>query len=382
MESNHRPRRALKIGFIDLIDAAPLIVATELGCFAEEGLDVTLERQLGWGNIRDKLTFGQLDAAHALLGMPLFSQIHRDWFIEPLLAVMNLGWGGNAITLSNRLVAAGVQSAESLREYIRKDPAHEVLAFGHVFSCSMHHYLLREWLSSAGINPDRDVRLRVFPPNQMAGLIAQGQLDGFCAGEPWNTLTHRSGGGKVVAFTVDILPRHPEKVLAVSRRWMRANADLLEPMIRALLRACEFCQESSNRDRLISILARPEYLNLPEPVLRESLYLKTESGPIRSFAAEHTFPDKSAMLWMARQLARWKHLPNHTSLDRIAAQCVETAPYRAAAASLGIECPPIDYPKPISAGAGQESLAAVFDPTIHPTHGEHDDFERFTTLSA
>ena len=48
-----------------------------------------LDRQIGWGNIRDKVTFGQFQAAHALLGMPLFSALGREWFSEPLLAVMN-----------------------------------------------------------------------------------------------------------------------------------------------------------------------------------------------------------------------------------------------------------------------------------------------------
>ena len=109
-----RTRASLRIGFIDLIDAAPLVVALEKGFFADEGLSVALERQLGWGNIRDRLTFGELDAAHALVGMPLFSRLSRDWFVEPLVSLMNLGSGGNAITLSRRLIDAGVRSAAAL----------------------------------------------------------------------------------------------------------------------------------------------------------------------------------------------------------------------------------------------------------------------------
>src|SRR5262252_4159529 len=134
-----RTATPLRIGFLDLIDAAPLIVALEQGFFTDEGLSVVLERQLGWGNVRDRLTFGQLDAAHALVGMPLFSRIGRDWFLEPLVGLMNLGSGGNAITLSRRLIDAGVRSASSLAQYIERDPRHEVMVFAHVFSCSMHH---------------------------------------------------------------------------------------------------------------------------------------------------------------------------------------------------------------------------------------------------
>ena len=75
MKSGSRSRpskteKVLRVGFVPLIDAAPLIVAREMGFFEEEGLTVQLERQIGWANVRDKLTFGHLDASHALLGMP------------------------------------------------------------------------------------------------------------------------------------------------------------------------------------------------------------------------------------------------------------------------------------------------------------------------
>src|SRR5207248_1354956 len=126
----------VRIGFVDLIDAAPLIVAFENGYFQEEGLNVLLERQLGWGNIRDRLTFGQLDAAHALLGMPLFSRLQRDRFVEPLVALMNLGAGGDAITISRRLYDAGVRSATSLGQYIANGRRDGSICFAHVFSAS------------------------------------------------------------------------------------------------------------------------------------------------------------------------------------------------------------------------------------------------------
>src|SRR3954469_8587818 len=66
-------RCVMRIGFVPLIDAAPIIAAKEMGFFSNEGLNVSLHRQVGWANIRDKLSFGHLDAAHALLGMPLAS---------------------------------------------------------------------------------------------------------------------------------------------------------------------------------------------------------------------------------------------------------------------------------------------------------------------
>jgi ABC-type nitrate/sulfonate/bicarbonate transport system substrate-binding protein len=347
----------LRIGFIDLIDAAPLIVALEQGFFADEGLPVVLERQLGWGNIRDRLTFGQLDAAHALLGMPLFSRIGRDWFLEPLVALMNLGSGGNAITLSRRLIDAGVRSAVTLAQYIRNDPRHEVMVFGHVFSCSMHHYLLRDWLASGGIDPDVDVRLRVFPPNQMAGHMAREYVQGFCVGEPWNTLAQRNGAGDIVAVTTDIVPEHPEKILAVTQRWLDANGPLGVPMIRAVLRGCAFCEDERNADALAELLARPQYLNAPREVIRQALAMdrnvarsfsppvaRSSDWRIRSFAPPATFPSKTHSAWFAAQMIRWGHLRRDADVLAMARGCSGTSAYRAAARSLEVECPATDFP--------------------------------------
>ena len=349
--SSSSSRPALRIGFIDLIDAAPLVVAAEQGYFADEGLRVVLERQLGWGNIRDRLTYGQLDAAHALLGMPLFSRIGRDWFIEPLVSLMSLGSGGNAITLSRRLIDAGVRSAATLGEYIRSDPRGEVMAFAHVFSCSMHHYLLRDWLASGGIDPDTDVRLRVFPPNQMAAHLASGYLGGFCVGEPWSTLAEQNEAGRIVTVTTEILPAHPEKVLAVTQRWLEANRARAVPLIRAILRGCAFCEDDRNHDALAEMLAAPCYLNMPADLIRRSLALECKSvGKVatdwraRSFAPHCTFPSKTHVAWLIGQMQRWRQLTRDVKPTPIAQRCADTDAYRAAAALLGLGCPADDFP--------------------------------------
>lgn len=347
----------LSIGFVPLIDAAPLIAAQELGYFADEDIRAELSRQIGWGNVRDKLTFGRLDAAHALVGMPLFSQLSRDWFAEPLVSVMNLGSGGSAITLSRRLIDAGVHSCNLLADYLKADRRKEALVLAHVFSCSMHHFLLREWLASAGIDPNTDVRLRVFPPSQMPENMAKGHLDGFCAGEPWNSLAERIGAGRIVAMTTDIVPNHPEKTLVVSRRWAKQNASQLPRLIRPLLLACSYCDEERNIPTLAEMLSRPHYFDTPAETIEASLRLektflartptrsiRPNDWRLRSFAAQTTFPGATQSLWMLRQMVRWHQLSKTVDEKSIAGKCVDTAAYREAAASLGITCPETDWP--------------------------------------
>src|SRR6185295_16378695 len=238
----------LRLGFLPLIDAAPIIAAKAQGFFDDEGLKVTLHRQVGWANIRDKLSFGHIDAAHALLGMPLVSHLGRDSFTEPLVSVMGLGCGGNAVTVRKELFDAGVKSAADLGDVMKAFPGLGRLMVGHVFGSSMHHYLLREWLASGGLDPDRDVKLCVIPPPQMTEHMRGGYLDLFCVGEPWNTAAAQEGVGMTLLATTDILPRHPEKVLAVSKRFADqvggyAGATVTG-LVRAVLRGCLWCAES------------------------------------------------------------------------------------------------------------------------------------------
>ncbi len=356
----------LRLGFIPLIDAAPLIAASRCGFFADEGLAVTLHRQIGWANIRDKLSFRHLDAAHALLGMPLASYMGRDSFAEPLIAVMGLGSGGNAITIRRELFEAGAQSAADLAALLKKRPGAGRWVAGHVLGSSMHHYLLREWLSSGGIDPDHDAKLCVIPPSQMTDHMRGGFLDVFCVGEPWNTVAARSGVGATLVSTTDILPRHPEKVLAISQRFAvhagGIGGKTITALVRAVLRGSLWCAEltaSGREGELAAMLARPEYLAQPAEVLRQSLCISRDLGAsrslknarpanwtARSFSPElsgGTFPNKMHAVWMMREMIRWGHLHPGADIAEIADRCCDTAAYRAATKTLGIVCPPDDF---------------------------------------
>jgi ABC-type nitrate/sulfonate/bicarbonate transport system substrate-binding protein len=366
------------LGFVPLLDAAPLILAAELGYFADEGLQVALHRQIGWGNVRDKLVYGQLHASHALMGMPPVSVLGGGRFPEPVTAVMALGTGGNAITLSRRLTDAGVRNAHSLATsgLVGARPGGGAGGprpiLGHVFSCSTHHYLLRDWLAAGGVDPDRDVRLTVLPPPQMVGQVRAGALDGFCAGEPWNTLAEQSGTGRIVAATAARLPGHPEKVLAVNRRWLARSPEVAVALVRAVLRACAFCHDPSHAGRVAEVLSRPGYMDTPADLLARSLSRKDSGGGgIGATAPSHdpaaTFPSATHAAWLLGQMIRWGHLPPGPATDVIAAARASVAGdvYRRAAGAVGIPCPDNDFPPMALPGR------ATFDPARErPTQPE------------
>jgi ABC-type nitrate/sulfonate/bicarbonate transport system substrate-binding protein len=327
----------IDLGFVPLIDAAPLLVADQLGYFTDEGLDVRLQRQIGWGNVRDKLTYGQLEASHALVGQPPASVAGLTAFPEPLVALMSLGTGGNAITVATRL--GHLSDAERTPALWRRTLGRP-LNLAHVAAASTHHYLLRDFLVAGGLDPDRDAVLSVIPPPQMAGHLRTEVLDGFCSGEPWNTLAMMERRGTIVAATTQLRPDHPEKVLAVTRRWYEANRVPAESLVRATLRACDFCEARANRGRLTEILARPEYLGIDESVIEKSLAIdewfqpNTKRPAFRSFARKATEPRVEAVEWVVRKMVRWGQLPRDVDPRRIAAASIVTDAYTEAAASL------------------------------------------------
>lgn len=261
----------MRLGFVPLTDCAPLVVAQELGFFARQGVEVTLRCELGWATVRDKLLFGELDAAHAL---------------APMLFLLSLGLGGsecacatpliisaqgNAITVSQRLWDAGVHNADGLRKWRNDRHPSDRLTFGIVFPYSSHHLLLRDWLASAGLDIARDIQLVVVPPPQMVSNLKAGHLDGFCAGEPWNTVAIETGAGCCVARSATLDPLHPEKVLLIRQELLDLRRDECLALTSALLEACAYCANPENTDAVADLLAQPRYLGISRKAILESL---------------------------------------------------------------------------------------------------------------
>jgi nitrate/nitrite transport system substrate-binding protein len=98
MADLERPK--LKVGFIPVIDCAPVVLADELGAFERQGLEVEIRREVSWANVRDKLALGVLDASHILAPLPLAITLGVDSVTVSLVTVMTLQVNGNALTLS------------------------------------------------------------------------------------------------------------------------------------------------------------------------------------------------------------------------------------------------------------------------------------------
>jgi len=322
----------LRIGYIPLVDAAALVVAVDKGFAADEGLDVDLVREVSWSNVRDKLNIGLFDAAHLLSPVAVASSLGIGHVRVPLIAPFNLGYNGNAITVTPDLMAAlrtaadgdladPMVSARALAQVVtnRKMQGLEPLTFGMTFPFSNHNYQLRFWMAAGGVDPDEDVRLVVLPPPYMVESLASGHVDGFCVGAPWNSVAVDLGLGHILHFGCDILARTSEKVLAVRGPWAQENPNRLQRLLRALRRAADFIEEPANRGEVATLLAASNRIAVAKEMVRGTLDgdLKISSDGTRRTAA-HYFeigdargarPAPRQAAWIYAQMVRWGQAP-------------------------------------------------------------------------
>jgi NitT/TauT family transport system ATP-binding protein len=318
----------LRIGFIPLADAAALIVAVDKGFTAVEGLDVTLVREVSWSNVRDKLNIGLFDAAHLLAPVAIASSLGLGHVKVPIVAPFNLGLNGNAITVSPALHTAimseisgdpfdPMATALALSRVVaaRRKSGAEPLTFGMTFPFSTHNYQLRFWMAAGGVDPDEDVRLVVLPPPYMVDSLANGHVDAFCVGAPWNSVAVDLGVGHILHFVADILVRAAEKVLAVRRDWAEKNPDLVAALIRAHFRAAEFIEDPKNRAEAARILAQPERIGVDADVILRTLDGRLKISPDGTIRESSRYllvgregaarPDAVQAAWLYAQMVRW-----------------------------------------------------------------------------
>ncbi|CAN5324557.1 CmpA/NrtA family ABC transporter substrate-binding protein [soil metagenome] len=269
----------LRVGFVALVDCAPLVVAKELGIFRDFGLDVILLRQPGWASVRDKVVTGELDASQAVSGLPFAISHGLGGAQCACLTALLLNTHGDAITVSNRLWEAGARTARELAAELRRGSLGGPLVFGVVHPHSSHNFLLHDWLRSARLVPGEDVQIVIVPPPLMARNLAAGNLDGFCVGEPWNTASISGGNGHCIATSAELCPHHPEKNLLVTKAFAERRSGDHQRLIGALLEACAYCDRSENHPEIARLLALPGYVNVSEEILLQSLCCEHVATP-------------------------------------------------------------------------------------------------------
>ncbi|MPS69852.1 MULTISPECIES: ABC transporter substrate-binding protein [Novosphingobium] len=325
----------LRIAFLPLNDVAVLAAARERGFAEEEGLALDLLRTTSWATLRDRLVYGQVQAAHMLAPLAVAVTLGLSQQPAALAAPYKLGVNGNMLVMAKDFTAALYPDPASRLA----DPlgtAHDFAGaiglwrrkpvIGVVHRFSSHALMLRYWLASAGVDPDRDVVLRVLPPSLMVEALLAAEIDGFIAGEPWGSAAIEAGLAETVAVGERIWRRGVEKVLAFRQNWLEENPETVDRLLRALARAAAWCDAPENHDALAHLLSDPRYLDQPADLIQRALtgqiVARAGDAPISNpdfmlFSREATpFPWRSQALWIYSQLARWgmvEHTPENAA---------------------------------------------------------------------
>ncbi len=342
-----------RIGFLPLVDAVLPIVAHESGIAHKHGISIEMVKDPSWATVRDRLVYGQTDAAHLLAPLAIATSLGLDQTktSTPLAAPFMLGLNGNAITVSPRVAAllaadrnsfADVKQTGMRLAALAKTSAADgrKLRLAVVHRHSSHNYMLRYWLAASGCDPETDVEIIVVPPPFIADALKSGEVDGSCVGEPWSSVAVARGVGQIIATTAQIWSRGVEKLLAFRKSLLDERRNEVEALLRALHEAGHFVSDPANAMNVADILARPAYIDQPATLIaraltnRLALTQDDAEQPVRDFLFLHqeaaNFPWRSQAMWLYSQMVRWGHAPGTDAGFAAAADVFRPDIYRAA----------------------------------------------------
>ena len=323
----------LKVGFVPITCATPIIMAEPLGFYARQGLDVEVIKTAGWAVARDKSLNGEYDASHMLTPMPLAMTMGAGSTATPYLmpAVENIN--GQAIVLHNK-------------HKDKRDPKQwRGFKFGVPFDYSMHNFLLRYYVAEFGVDPDQDIQIRVVPPPEMVANLRAGNLDGYLSPDPFNQRAVYEGIGFIHILTKDIWEGHPCCAFACSQKFARELPNTYAALFKAIVDATHYSSAAENRAEIAKAISPKNYLNQPEVVVRQVLTGRYVDGLEKKV---HSVPDRidfdpfpwhSMAVWILTQMKRWGYVKGDIDYQKIAEQVYVAAETAAVMKDLGYEPP-------------------------------------------
>ncbi|MDK4712541.1 CmpA/NrtA family ABC transporter substrate-binding protein [Rhizobium sp. CNPSo 4039] len=370
----------VKLGYIALTDAAPLVIAKEKGLFEKHGLsNVDVAKQASWGATRDNLVLGGaangIDGAHILSPLPYLmhtGKVTQNNQPVPMAILARLNYDSQGISVAKEYAETGVQlDASKLKAaFDAKRAAGKEIKAAMTFPGGTHDLWIRYWLAAGGIHPDKDVSTIVVPPPQMVANMKVGNMDVFCVGEPWNEQLVNQGIGFTACTTGEIWKGHPEKALGMRADWIEKNPNAAKALLMAVMEAQQWCDSMDNKEEMATILGKRQWFNVPpKDVLGRlkgdinygngriakstDLYMKFWKGGV-------SYPYQSHDAWFLAENIRWGKFAPNTDIKTLVGQVNRQDIWRDAAKELGVAASDI----PASTSRGKETFfdGKVFDP--------------------
>jgi nitrate/nitrite transport system substrate-binding protein len=342
-------KRDLRIGFIPITCATPIIMAHPMNFYTRHGLNVEVIRTAGWAVIRDRAIAREYDAAHMLAPMPVAMSLGVGVGQPQPFAVAAIeNINGQAITLANKH-----------RE--RRNPRDwRGFRFAVPFDFSIHNYLLRHYVAEHGLDPDRDIQIRAVPPPEMVANLRADNIDGFLGPDPFNQRAVFDGVGFIHILTKELWDGHPCCAFAVPRQMITETPNTFAALLRAIVEATAYSQRPENRREVAQAIAGQNYLNQPPTVVEQVLTGTFADGlgrvqRVPDRIGFDPFPWHSMAIWIMTQMRRWGQLTRDVDYAQVAEQTFLALDAGRAMRDLGL-------PVPGSATRIETIMGRPFDP--------------------
>ncbi|TRZ56228.1 MAG: nitrate ABC transporter substrate-binding protein [Rhodocyclaceae bacterium] len=331
-------KKDLKIGFIPITCASPLIMADPLGFYRKQGLNVSMVKTAGWALIRDKVQNREYDASHMLAPMPLAMSMGIGSNPMPINVATIQNTNGQAITLHSK-------------HKDKRDPKMwKGFKFAVPFEYSMHNFLLRYYVAEHGLDPDKDIQIRVVPPPEMVANLRAGNLDGYLGPDPFNQRAVYDEVGFLHLLSKELWDGHPCCSFGVPADFVKENPNTFAALYRAILTASAMARDPKNRPLMAEVLSAANYLNQPQTVLEQVLTGKFADGlgkvqNVPDRADFDPFPWYSMAVWILTQMKRWGYLKGDVRYKDIAEKVYLLTDARKRMAEIGMLAPKESYRK-------------------------------------
>jgi len=340
MAQDRKPpeKKDLKIGFIPITCASPLIMADPLGFYREQGLNVQLIKTAGWALIRDKMLNKEHDASHFLSPMPIAISMGLGSAQQPMRVATVQNINGQAITLH-------------VKHKDKRDPKQwKGFRFAVPFEYSMHNFLLRYYVAEHGLDPDTDIQIRVTPPPEMVANLRAGNIDGFLGPDPFNQRAVYDEFGFIHMLSKEIWDGHPCCAFGVPDAMIKEAPNTFAALYRAVLTAAKMARDPKHRSLIAKVVAPPNYLNQPETVIEQVLTGKFADGlgsvkNVPDRADFDPFPWHSMAVWILTQMKRWGYVKGDVNYRQIAEQVFLVTEARKYMAQVDMKAPAASYAK-------------------------------------
>jgi len=343
-------KKDLKVGFIPITCATPIIMAHPMGFFTKHGLNVEVIKTAGWALIRDKMLNKEHEASHFLSPMPIAISMGLGSAAQPMRVATIQNINGQAITLH-------------VKHKDKRDPKQwKGFRFAVPFDYSMHNFLLRYYVAEHGLDPDTDIQIRVTPPPEMVANLRAGNIDGFLGPDPFNQRAVYDEVGFIHLLSKDLWDGHPCCAFGVSEAFIKENPNTFAALYRAVLTAAQMARDPKHRSLVAKVIAPPNYLNQPETVIEQVLTGKFADGlgnvqNVPDRADFDPFPWQSMAVWMLTQMKRWGYVKGDVNYRAIAEQVFLATDARKHMSQLQMKAPPTSYAK-------FKVMGKEFDPAV------------------